>query len=188
MRHLGTAASAYDSSSYAALNGTSEQQQQQQHQKLAIRKQRGKRLRFGFSSIHDIGLYAAEPIAAGELVVEYVGEIVRCSLLDKLEHQYQMAGIGDFYLWRVNEVYSIDATLKGNLARFINHSCMPNCSARDVEVPSASCDALSFNVCIYAERPIEVGEEITYDYHLRSDPGHESVRCRCGTIKCKTYL
>ena len=84
---------------------------------------RGAKVKFGKSSIHDRGVFALEPIAADEMVIEYIGEVVRSVLADHREKQYEAAGMSSSYLFRVDENYIIDATKCGNLARYINHSC-----------------------------------------------------------------
>lgn len=84
---------------------------------------RKKHLRFSKSGIHDWGLFALEPIAADEMVIEYVGTVVRQSVAELREKQYERSGIGSSYLFRVDHETIIDATMVGNLARFINHSC-----------------------------------------------------------------
>lgn len=84
---------------------------------------RKKQLKFARSRIHDWGLFAKEPIGEGEMVIEYVGEVVRRSVADTLEKRYEALGIGSSYLFRVDHNVIIDATKHGNLSRFINHSC-----------------------------------------------------------------
>jgi len=64
-----------------------------------------------------------EPIAADEMVIEYVGQMIRPSVADLRERKYNEEGIGSSYLFRVDLETIIDATRYGNLARFINHSC-----------------------------------------------------------------
>lgn len=64
-----------------------------------------------------------ENIAADEMVIEYVGQMVRQAVADEREKRYEAAGIGSSYLFRVDHDYIIDATHQGNLARFINHCC-----------------------------------------------------------------
>ena len=64
-----------------------------------------------------------ENIAADEMVIEYIGEVVRQTVADERERRYEAAGIGSSYLFRVDHDYIIDATRNGNLARFINHCC-----------------------------------------------------------------
>jgi [histone H3]-lysine4 N-trimethyltransferase SETD1 len=86
-------------------------------------KFRKKQLKFAKSAIHDWGLFAMEPIAADEMVIEYVGQMVRPSVADTRETKYEAIGIGSSYLFRIDHETIIDATKCGNLARFINHSC-----------------------------------------------------------------
>lgn len=64
-----------------------------------------------------------ESIAADEMVTEYVGEVIRQPIADIRERRYEEMGIGSSYLFRVDQDTIIDATTKGNLARFINHCC-----------------------------------------------------------------
>jgi SET domain-containing protein len=64
-----------------------------------------------------------EPIAADEMVIEYVGQMVRPVVADLRERHYEATGIGSSYLFRIDVDTIIDATKCGNLARFINHSC-----------------------------------------------------------------
>jgi histone-lysine N-methyltransferase SETD1 len=86
-------------------------------------KFRKKHLKFAKSAIHDWGLFAMEPIAADEMVIEYVGQMIRPSVADLRETKYEAIGIGSSYLFRIDMETIIDATKCGNLARFINHSC-----------------------------------------------------------------
>jgi len=90
---------------------------------------RKKQLKFARSGIHDWGLFAQEQIAEGEMVIEYVGQVVRQSVADLREKRYEAVGIGSSYLFRVDGEAIVDATRYGNLARFINHSC--NVSIKD---------------------------------------------------------
>ena len=101
-------------------------------------------MKFGKSSIHDWGLFAMENIGADEMVIEYVGDVVRPVLSDVREKAYEKQvglvatmvsvavflvfmtdpqGIGSSYLFRIDLDYVVDATKCGNLARFINHCC-----------------------------------------------------------------
>ena len=77
--------------------------------------------------IHDWGLFALEPIAADEMVIEYVGDVVRQAVADERERRYEESGIGSSYMFRVDQDTIIDATHNGNLARFINHCCDVSC-------------------------------------------------------------
>ena len=78
---------------------------------------------FGKSAIHDWGLFALEDIGADEMVIEYVGQVIRPVTSDVREIRYQKQGIGSSYLFRIDSDNVVDATKRGNLARFINHSC-----------------------------------------------------------------
>ena len=102
-------------------------------------KFRRKAMKFGKSAIHDWGLFAMENIGADEMVIEYVGDVVRPLLSDVREKAYEkqvkilsedfsflhscFQGIGSSYLFRIDLEYVVDATKCGNLARFINHCC-----------------------------------------------------------------
>jgi COMPASS (Complex proteins associated with Set1p) component N len=86
-------------------------------------KSRKKQLRFAKSPIHDWGLFAQERVDANDMVIEYVGEVIRQKVADHREKAYERCGIGSSYLFRVDDDTVIDATKKGSVARFINHCC-----------------------------------------------------------------
>jgi hypothetical protein len=86
-------------------------------------KGRRKKLRFEPSMIHGWGLFTMEDIPAGEMVVEYVGELVRSIIADRREVGYTERGIGSSYLFRLADVGIVDATKCGGVGRFMNHSC-----------------------------------------------------------------
>ncbi|KAL5478284.1 SET1 [Sanghuangporus weigelae] len=141
---------------------------------------RKKHLRFARSPIHDWGLYAMERISRGEMVIEYVGEIVRAAVADKREKVYERQGIGSSYLFRIDEDLVVDATKKGNLGRLINHSCDPNCTAKIITINGEK------KIVIYAKQDIELGDEITYDYHFPIE--QDKIPCLCGSAKCRGFL
>ncbi|KAF5281886.1 hypothetical protein FQR65_LT14469 [Abscondita terminalis] len=143
-------------------------------------KFRKKHLKFAKSAIHDWGLFAMEPIAADEMVIEYVGQMVRPSVADLRETKYEAVGIGSSYLFRIDLEHIIDATKCGNLARFINHSCNPNCYAKVITIESQK------KIVIYSKQPIGVNEEITYDYKFPIED--EKIPCLCGAVTCRGTL
>lgn len=143
-------------------------------------KSRKKNLKFARSAIHDWGLYALEPIERGDMVIEYVGEIIRQRVADHREKRYERQGIGSSYLFRVDEDTVIDATKCGNVARFINHSCDPSCTAKIISVNGQK------KIVIYSSRDIGVGEEITYDYKFPLED--VKIPCLCGSAICRKYL
>uniref|UniRef100_A0AAY5F3K3 [Histone H3]-lysine(4) N-trimethyltransferase n=1 Tax=Electrophorus electricus TaxID=8005 RepID=A0AAY5F3K3_ELEEL len=131
-------------------------------------KFRKKKIRFCKSHIHDWGLFAMEPIAADEMVIEYVGQNIRQVIADMREKRYEEEGIGSSYMFRVDHDTIIDATKCGNFARFINHSCNPNCYAKVITVES--------------QKKIE----ITYDYKFPIED--VKIPCLCGAENCRGTL
>lgn len=139
------------------------------------------------SSIHSYGLVLMEPAEPGDLIIEYVGELVRASVANirewKYEREYRGDGIASSYLFRLDGIMVIDATHQGNLARFINHSCDPNCFAKTISLNGSK------RIVLYAKKSIRGGEEITYDYKFptEKDP-KKKVKCLCGSNSCRKYL
>jgi [histone H3]-lysine4 N-trimethyltransferase SETD1 len=82
--------------------------------------------------------------------------------------------------FRLDEDSIVDATLRGNVARYINHSCDPNCIARVVSVDGHK------KVIICSSRAIERGQEITYDYKFASET--DAIKCNCGAPNCAGRL
>ena len=117
---------------------------------------RKKQLKFSRSPIHDWGLYAMESIQPGDMICEYVGELIRQPVADRREKAYERQGIGSSYLFRVDDEWVVDATKKGSISRLINHCCAPNSNARIITITGEK------KIVIYAKDPIEPGDEITY--------------------------
>ncbi|XP_014295406.1 histone-lysine N-methyltransferase trithorax [Microplitis demolitor] len=131
------------------------------------------------SHIHGRGLFCLRDIEAGEMVIEYAGEVIRASLTDKREKYYDSKHIG-CYMFKIDDHLVVDATMKGNAARFINHSCEPNCYSKVVDILGKK------HILIFALRRITQGEELTYDYKF---PFEEiKIPCTCGSRKCRKYL
>ncbi|CAK7897388.1 histone-lysine N-methyltransferase, H3 lysine-4 specific [[Candida] anglica] len=144
---------------------------------------RKKPVSFARSAIHNWGLYALEPIAAKEMIIEYVGESIRQQVAEHREKSYLKTGIGSSYLFRVDENTVIDATKKGGIARFINHCCNPSCTAKIIKVEGKK------RIVIYALRDVNANEELTYDYKFeRETNDEERIRCLCGAPGCKGWL
>lgn len=123
---------------------------------IAIRfnqlKKRKKLVKFDRSAIHNWGLYAQEDISANDMIIEYVGEKVRQKVADIREIKYDKQGVGSSYLFRIDEDSVVDATKKGGIARFINHSCTPNCTAKIIRVDGTK------RIVIYALRDIKTSK------------------------------
>ncbi len=131
------------------------------------------------SGIHGKGVYAARPIARGTRIVEYLGERITHKQADD---RYAAKGQDDghTFLFVVSRRIVIDAGVDGNEARFINHSCAPNC---DTVIEDE-------RVFIEALRDIEPGEELGYEYGLTwettDDPAElANYACRCGAPQCR---
>jgi histone-lysine N-methyltransferase SETD1 len=146
-------------------------------------KKRKKLVKFDRSAIHGWGLYSEENISMHDMIIEYVGEKVRQRVADLREQVYMKQGIGSSYLFRIDDDTVIDATKNGGIARFINHSCMPNCTAKIIKVEGTK------RIVIYALRDISKDEELTYDYKFeREINSDDRIPCLCATENCKGFL
>ncbi|XP_069598179.1 histone-lysine N-methyltransferase 2B isoform X1 [Ranitomeya imitator] len=133
------------------------------------------------SAIHGRGLFCKRNIDAGEMVIEYSGNVIRAVLTDKREKYYDSKGIG-CYMFRIDDFDVVDATMHGNAARFINHSCEPNCYSRVIHVEGQK------HIVIFALRSIYRGEELTYDYKFPIEDASSKLHCNCGAKKCRRFL
>ena len=111
---------------------------------------------------------------------------VRSIVADRRENEYDRhhseGGLmGGCYMFRIDQEEIIDATRKGNHARFINHSCNANAYARIGVLPD-----LSSHIFIFALRNIFEGEEVTYDYQFPLDG--DELECNCGSINCSKRM
>jgi SET domain-containing protein len=116
------------------------------------------------SAIHGNGVFAQLPIAKGERVIEYKGERRTHAEVDAGDTG--AADSGHTFLFTLNDDYVIDANHGGNSARWINHSCQPNCEA---VLEENDADPRKSKVFIEARRAIRPGEELTYDYGITLD-------------------
>ncbi|TNM92936.1 hypothetical protein fugu_018338 [Takifugu bimaculatus] len=133
------------------------------------------------SEIHGRGLFCKRNIEAGEMVIEYAGTVIRAVLTDKRQKYYDGKGIG-CYMFRIDDFDVVDATMQGNAARFINHSCEPNCYSRVINVDGRK------HIVIFALRKIYRGEELTYDYKFPIEDDESKLHCNCGTRRCRGFL
>jgi SET domain-containing protein len=131
------------------------------------------------SKIEGFGLFAKRLIRKEEMIIEYVGEVIRTALVDAREKYYDSIHLGS-YMFCIDEFHAVDATQNGGKARFVNHSCDPNCFSRVINVENGK------KIMIYAFRDIAPTEELTYDYKfpIETDPALK-VACNCGTKKCR---
>lgn len=141
-----------------------------------------KALRFEKSKIHSWGVRTDEPIAMGEPIIEYVGEMIRHKVLDHRQERYEKEGNNGSYVFRIDDDTYVDATKTGGLARYINHSCEPNCETKIIPYESKK------RVVIFAKRDIEPCEELSYDYMLPYETKDKAIKCCCGSKFCKGWL
>lgn len=129
------------------------------------------------SKIHGKGIFTPVQIKEKTLIMEYKGEIIGKLVSDKREKFYIKNNFDSIYMFTVSDDMIIDATMTGNKARYINHSCDPNCEAinciRDKSIKYCSV------------RDIKANEELTINYNM---PLKENEKCGCGAENCIARL
>ena len=138
---------------------------------------KGPKIQVRRSGVHGKGVFALRPIKKGERIVEYKGEIVSWK---KASSRAAHEDPDHTFLFGLDDERVIDANVGGNSARFINHSCDPNCETEQV----------GDRVFIEALRDIKAGEELSYDYQLTLDEPHTAKAkrqhaCHCGSPACR---
>ncbi len=134
------------------------------------------------SRIHHRGVFAKIFIKKSTLIIEYVGEkITKREAERRGDLQLQNAGQdqakGHVYIFELNKCYDIDGNVSYNDARFINHSCDPNCEAVNIDG----------HIWIEASKDIPKGEELTYNYGYQFS-GEQEHECFCGSRNCVGYI
>ncbi|XP_018319115.1 uncharacterized protein LOC108732676 isoform X2 [Agrilus planipennis] len=127
------------------------------------------------------GLRSLAPIRKGDFVIEYVGE-----LIDDTEYQRRIKRMHEtkdenYYFLTVDKDRIIDAGPKGNLARFMNHSCQPNCETQKWTVNGDT------KVGLFALEDIPANTELTFNYNLEC-VGKEKKVCKCGAQTCSGFI
>ena len=143
------------------------------------RRRRGPPFAKRRSKIHGTGVFATRRIRPGQLLIAYLGQALTTAQVRKRFNDDD-ADDPHTLLFHLGGDRYIDAGVNGNDARFINHSCDPNC---DPEV-------LDGAIWIRAIRNIQPGVELAYDYSLEIEKRASKKRrglypCRCGTAKCR---
>jgi SET domain-containing protein len=135
------------------------------------------------SKIHGRGVFVKKEIPKGAAIIEYVGE--RISWKEALRrHPHDPNQPNHTFYFSLKGGGVIDAKVGGNAARWINHSCTPNCEVEEIKIDGVG------RVFIYAKRNLMPGEELFYDYSLSLDEKptkklREEYRCHCGSKKCR---
>ena len=129
------------------------------------------RLRVGKSGIAGKGVFAAQPIKKGTRILPYIGEKI------SPEEATRRIAQGNVYIFFFDAHHDIDGKTLKNTARYINHSCHPNCET----------DLIDGHIWIIALRDIQDGEELSYDYGYELE-GYEQRPCKCGAKNCCGYI
>mmetsp|Transcript_18814 Transcript_18814/g.46133 ORF Transcript_18814/g.46133 Transcript_18814/m.46133 type:complete len:444 (-) Transcript_18814:258-1589(-) len=141
------------------------------------------------------GVVAGENIPAGSQVCEYVGELLEREVVRKREIVYKKEGL--YYLFEPSHAsFIIDATTIGGVARFINHSCTPNCKSKEIVQPemlnlSGSPHPSPPRVVYVTNKDVAKGEELTIDYipnYTEDTVLQKQVPCHCNSEKCRQWV
>ena len=124
------------------------------------------------STLHGWGVFAEENINKNKRIITYDGEKITSKESEFREDQYLRRG--EIWCFRLNRRWVIDANVGGNLARFVNHSCGPNCYSNIIDG----------TIWIIAAKNVAAGDELTYDYHTDGD---KEIPCRC-RLGCTNWL
>jgi len=116
------------------------------------------------STLHGWGVFARKPIPKNKRIIDYAGQ--KISHRESLRRERRYMKRGKIWCFQINRRWVRDAAVGGNIARFINHSCHPNCYVQVV----------GDIIWVRAARNIRAGEELTYDYYT---DGEGSIQCRC---------
>ena len=127
------------------------------------------------SGINNLGLFAKSDINKGEKVIEYKG---RKFTHKQVEENDRFDNSKAIYLFTLNERYVLDGDTKTNTAKYINHSCNPNCEV----------DIIKGKIWIIAIKDIKKGDELSYDYGFGYDADFRQFPCKCGSKNCCGYI
>ena len=127
------------------------------------------------SSIDKRGLYASKNIKSGSKIIEYIGKLISKK---ETETNPKFNNEKDIYLFNLNSKYDLDGDYSWNKARFINHSCNPNCEV----------EGKGLKLWITAIKDIKKDEELSYDYGFGYDADYKQFPCKCGSQNCGGYI
>ncbi|KAL5630659.1 hypothetical protein BROUX41_000531 [Berkeleyomyces rouxiae] len=127
------------------------------------------------------GLRAKEDLRANDFVFEYIGDVINEATFQRRMMKYDKKGIKHFYFMSLTRSEFVDATVKGNLGRFCNHSCNPNCYVDKWVVGN------KLRMGIFALCDIQAGEELVFNYNV-DRYGAEPQVCYCGEANCVGFI
>ena len=148
----------------------------------ALRTSAARRIQVRRSGVHGKGVFAVADIPEGEVIIEYVGEVITWKEALR-RHPHDPSDPNHTFYFHIDDKHVIDALYGGNASRWINHSCEPNCEP----------DEIDGRIYIRALRHIHAGEELHYDYGLVIDaPLTPELKaeypCWCGAPSCRGTL
>ena len=136
------------------------------------------------SQVHGTGVFALKDLKKGQKIIEYIGKKVTKSEGDKISENrikkyLHSKTTGSVYIFELNSRYDIDGSPLFNKARYINHSCNPNCEV----------DIIRGKIWIMSIKKISEGEELSYDYGYEFDKDDfKDHVCNCGSKNCIGYI
>ena len=135
------------------------------------------------SKIHGSGVFATKNIKKGTRIIEYIGEKIKKSEGDKRSERrikkfLDSKETGSVYIFELNKKYDIDGSPEYNKARYINHSCDPNCEV----------DIIDDKIWISSIKNIKKGVELSYDYGYEFDEDFRDHPCKCGSQSCVGFI
>ncbi len=142
-------------------------------------ERRGRRIRVRQSGVHGRGVFAVAPLAKGERLIEYTGELITWPEALR-RHPHDPAQPDHTFYFHVDDEHVIDGKVGGNSSRWINHACAPNCIAEEVDG----------RIFIHTLRAIRPGTELFFDYGLVIEERQTAklkkrFECRCGARVCR---
>ena len=136
------------------------------------------------SKVHGSGVFATKNIKKNTRIIEYIGEKITKKEGDKrsakrIKDYLNSEETGSVYIFELNKKYDIDGSPEYNTARYLNHSCNPNCEV----------DVIDNEIWISSIKNIKMGTELTYDYGYEFDQDdYKDHLCKCGSKNCIGFI
>ncbi|OCF76517.1 hypothetical protein I204_02213 [Kwoniella mangroviensis CBS 8886] len=155
-----------------------------------LRKRKGASYKVVYTGSRGFGIVLTQDVKEGDFVMDYRGEVITMdTFMERIQNEYK--GTKNFYALAYDQDEVIDAGMKGNDARFINHGCAPNLEVRKFEIAGDGLE--EYEVGMWALRDIKAGEELFYDYNFESfgvaaQSDELRTKCHCGAPNCIGFL
>lgn len=136
------------------------------------------------SNIHGTGVFASTDIAKGQCIIEYMGERISWKKAEA-RHPHDPSQPNHTFYFSISNGKVIDGKYNGNDAKWINHSCKPNCEAKEIKDGNKK-----LRIFLFAKKNIKADEELFYDYSLDIEGKitkelKKQYQCLCGNKKCR---